>query len=43
MTPCLNIWGSLKNLEGQNFLISIFNFMNVFLLFINLGTSGYEK
>ena len=21
MTPCLKIWGSLANLEGQNFLM----------------------
>ena len=23
MTPCLKIWGSLTNLEGQNFFISV--------------------
>ena len=43
MTPRLKIWGSLTNLEGQNFLISIFNFMSVFILLMDLGTSGYEK
>ena len=36
VTPCLKIWGSLTNLEGHNFLISIFNFMNVFLLFMDI-------
>ena len=26
MTPCLKIWGSLANLEGQNFFIYYNNF-----------------
>ena len=43
VTPRLKIWGSLTNLEGQNFLISIFDFMNVLLLLMDIGTSGYEK
>ena len=34
MTPCLKIWGSLTNLECQNFLISIFNFMNFLWILI---------
>ena len=32
--------GSLTNLRGQNFFISIFNFMNVFAFLMNLDTSG---
>ena len=26
MTPCLKIWGSLANLEGQNFFCAIITF-----------------
>ena len=26
MTPCLKIWGSLANLEGQNFICVIITF-----------------